>query len=472
MKKDPGLVFRAFLMLGDAFSIIFSFAFAYYFRTHLDPRPYYFDSELFNFFIATISFIPIWLILLASLGLYTKNLKRSRLVEISRLFLASVIGTMGLITYDFFGRNNLFPVRIIALSATAICFVSLSIFRLFARFVRRRIFMADYGVLQAIVIGNNLNTERLISNIINSPEDGYRVVGVVANNTFIPKYARKYKYSSLKEALKNSHPDVIFHTDERQIPYVYRQAINKHLAYYFVPSESNLSSHMGQIELIANMPAVLVKVTPLVGGMKIFKRVFDIVASLIALILLSLPMLIIWLISKISDPKHSALYKETRLSQYNTKFQIYKFRSMRPEYSGMSPEAAFEKMGKRSLIKQYRDNGDFLHKDPRITPLGRILRSTSLDELPQFWNVLKGDISLIGPRALVPSELLNYGNRSLVLSVKSGLTGLAQVSGRRDISFEERRALDIYYVQNWSIGLDLHIIVRTIVAVFRRRGAK
>lgn len=474
MKKDPGLIFRVFLMFGDALSIVFSFTFAYYIRTHLDQRPYYFESEITSFIITLLLFIPFWLIILASLGLYTKNifLSRSRFPEIGRLFIASIIGTMGIITYDFFGQNDLFPVRIIALVATLLCFLTISGFRLIFRLVRRQIARTNYGTLRAVIIGNHRNTEYLASHIMNFPEDGYRVVGVVANNRFIPKELAKQKYSSLKDALKNTQPDVIFQTDERQTPYVYRQAINRHLLYYFVPSESMLSAHMGQIELVGNTPAVLVKVTPLVGGIKLIKRVFDFVLSLFAIIILLIPMAVIWLISKLSDFKHSPIYSEVRLSQYNRKFEIFKFRSMKPEYSGMSPEAAFKKMGKPELIKKYRKNGDFLVNDPRITRLGKILRSTSLDELPQFFNVLKGDISLIGPRALVPGELRDYGDRSLLLSVKSGLTGLAQVSGRRDISFEERRALDIYYVQNWSLLLDLRILLRTVRVVLNSKGAK
>ncbi len=129
-------------------------------------------------------------------------------------------------------------------------------------------------------------------------------------------------------------------------------------------------------------------------------------------------------------------------------------------------------MGKSNLIKKYRDGGDQIKNDPRVTKVGRFLRATSLDELPQLFNVLRGDISLVGPRALVPGELRHYGDRSLLLSVKSGLTGLAQVSGRRDISFSERRALDIYYIQNWSLWLDFRILLRTIGAVLLRKGAK
>ena len=138
----------------------------------------------------------------------------------------------------------------------------------------------------------------------------------------------------------------------------------------------------------------------------------------------------------------------------------------------MPAEEAFIKMGKPQLIKKYRADGDYLKNDPRITKVGRFIRQTSLDELPQLFNILKGDISLIGPRALLPGELRDYGDRSLILSVKSGLTGFAQVSGRRDISFEERRSLDIYYVMNWSLILDLTIFFKTIATVLKRDGAK
>jgi lipopolysaccharide/colanic/teichoic acid biosynthesis glycosyltransferase len=188
---------------------------------------------------------------------------------------------------------------------------------------------------------------------------------------------------------------------------------------------------------------------------------------------------IIWLIAKIIDPKSPAVYTQTRLTRFDKYVKIYKFRSMKMEYSGLTPEEAFKKMKKqgiindaRKLINEYRKNGDYLENDPRITKFGDFLRKTSLDELPQLINVMKGEISLVGPRALVPGELKNYGDRSLLLSVKSGLTGLAQVSGRRDISFAERRALDIYYVQNWSVRFDFQILLMTIRAVITGKGAK
>ena len=128
-------------------------------------------------------------------------------------------------------------------------------------------------------------------------------------------------------------------------------------------------------------------------------------------------------------------------------------------------------VGKPELLDQYRKNGNQLKDDFRITPFGKFMRRYSLDELPQLINVIKGDISLVGPRSLVASELEEYKKRHTILSVKSGLTGLAQISGRRNISFEERRRLDVYYVQNWSFWLDISILLKTLRAVLSGNGA-
>ena len=125
-------------------------------------------------------------------------------------------------------------------------------------------------------------------------------------------------------------------------------------------------------------------------------------------------------------------------------------------------------VGKPELIEEYRKNGDKLDQDFRVTPVGCFIRRFSLDELPQLFNVVKGDISLVGPRALVPHELSAYDKKHVLLAVKSGLTGLAVVSGRRSISFEERRRIDLYYVQNWSLWLDITILLKTCLVIFQK----
>ena len=474
MQKKSDYILRVCLIIGDAVALVLSFAMAYFIRVHVDPRPYEFNSQLLVFTSETLWVIPFLIVILAALGLYKKSvfLGKSRLPEVGRLILAAILSVAALIVYDFFTSNNLFPVRVVALMSVFLSFLFLAVERMLMRFIVKQIFKRDYGTKRVVIIGNNKNTEYLANYISSSPESGYRLVGVVSARKYIPEDLRDRQYSSLKDALRCAKPDVIFQTDEKSTEYVYRQAINQHLLYYFVPSETALSSHFGELELVGNTPAVLVKLTPLTGGAAVVKRICDIVLSLIGLIIGAIPMLIIWLAIKLSDVKHKAIYADERLTQFNRKFRCYKFRSMKSEYSGMTPEEAFIKMGKPELIKKYRKNGDFLKDDPRITKFGRFIRKTSLDELPQLVNILKGDISLIGPRALLPGELRDYGDRSLLLTVKSGLTGFAQVSGRRDISFEERRALDIYYVMNWSLMLDTQIFFKTIVSVIKRDGAK
>ena len=474
MQKKSDFILRVCLIIGDAAALMLSFAFAYFVRVHVDPRPFTFEAQLEDFTMTVALVLPVMLVIIAALGLYKKSifLGKARLPERVRLLLAAVLSVGALIVYDFFMGEELFPVRIMALLAVVFSFVFLLVERVAVRFIMRQIFKSDYGAKRTIIIGNSRNTEYLADYMATNPEAGYRLVGVVAAKRFIPRDLKTRQYSSLKDALRHARADVVFQTDERSTEYVYKQTVARHIEYYFVPSETALSSHFGELELIGNTPAVMVMATPLSGGYAAFKRAFDILFAVVAIILTAIPMMLTWLILKCLDFREPAIYAGERLTRYNRRFRCYKFRSMKPEYNGLTAEEAFIKMGKPELIKKYRKGGDYLKDDPRITKLGKFIRRTSIDELPQLFNILKGDISLIGPRALLPGELRDYGDRSLILMVKSGLTGFAQVSGRRDISFEERRALDIYYVRNWSLGLDAAIFFKTIAVVLKGEGAK
>ena len=220
------------------------------------------------------------------------------------------------------------------------------------------------------------------------------------------------------------------------------------------------------------MPVIAVHQTALVGWGRIVKRLFDLVVSSVMLIIATPILLIIAFLIKCTDFRAPVIFKQPRLTRFDTMVGIFKFRSHKQRFSGLSPEEAFKKMGRSDLIKPYRQNGDYLPGDPRISRLGNFLRRTSLDELPQLLNVIKGDISLVGPRALVPEELAQSAHKNQILSVKSGLTGLAQISGRRNIDFEERRKLDLFYVQNWSFWSDIVILLKTISIVLFHRGAR
>jgi lipopolysaccharide/colanic/teichoic acid biosynthesis glycosyltransferase len=202
----------------------------------------------------------------------------------------------------------------------------------------------------------------------------------------------------------------------------------------------------------------------------VVKRLSDLTIGGLMLLIASPFMLLIAIMIKLGGGP--VFFRQTRLSRFNTPVRIFKFRTHNPKYSGMEPEEAFKKMDRPDLLKQYRENGDWLAKDPRVTRAGRFLRRTSLDELPQLFNVVRGDISLVGPRALVPYELEKAEQKNTILSVKSGMTGLAQISGVNDLSFTERRKLDLYYVQNWSFWGDVVILVKTFWVVLFHKGTR
>ena len=475
MRKEPGFSYRICLIIGDALAIVFSFAFSYYYRTHIDSRPYYFTSEIRDFILTNVLLLPIWLVILTSLGLYSRRILRRRGLEYWRLFLASIIGVMTIITYDFFAtayvtRGSLFPVRTIAIYAIVFNFIVLIITRTIIRTIRQFLLRRNMGLIRTVIVGNSDNTTQLLQGI--TADSGFKVVGVVASDKYVPEEWRKRQYDNLDIALARLRPHAIIHTGSKDIETTNKAAVDHHALYYYSPAEDSIIVQSGNVEFVAAVPIILIRATPLSGGAKIYKRAMDIIFGLILTILAAIPMLIIYIIQKIIEPKSPAIYKDTRLTRYNQEFPLLKFRSMKQEYCGLTAEQAFKKMGKPELSEKYRKQGDYIKNDPRYTKFGTWLRKTSLDEIPQFINVLKGDISLIGPRALQPVELKNYGDRGLLLSVKSGLTGLAQVSGRRNISFNERRALDIYYVQNWTPALDVQIFFRTIASVLHHDGAK
>lgn len=264
--------------------------------------------------------------------------------------------------------------------------------------------------------------------------------------------------------------ELFVETDKNNEILTYAQT--NHVAYKFVPGNSELFVGNIDVELFrSSIPVIAVHQTKLIGWGRVAKRLFDFGVALLLLIGLLPFFLLISLLIFIFDPG-PIFFRQKRVTRFNTPFKIYKFRTAKRKYNGLSPEKAFAKMGKPELIKKYREQGDQLPNDPRFTFIGHFLRQLSIDELPQLINVVKGDLSLVGPRALVPEEISVSESKDHILSVKSGITGLAVVSGRRDIPYEERRKLDLYYVQNWSFWFDVVIILKTFRAVLNRRGAR
>jgi undecaprenyl-phosphate galactose phosphotransferase len=193
------------------------------------------------------------------------------------------------------------------------------------------------------------------------------------------------------------------------------------------------------------------------------KRLFDLLASAVLLLLLSPLFLLISILIKL-DSEGPVFFSQVRVGRNGRKFRMWKFRTMRVDAEEVlkSDPELYEEFKKSFKLKN----------DPRITRFGKFLRETSLDELPQLWNVLLGDMSLVGPRPVVEPELEKYGRyKKFYLSVRPGITGLWQISGRSDLDYTIRVSLDVFYVLNWSPLLDLKILALTPAAVLKKKGA-
>lgn len=202
------------------------------------------------------------------------------------------------------------------------------------------------------------------------------------------------------------------------------------------------------------------------GLAKRLKRLIDVVFTCGVFLFSFWLMGLIWLLVYLTSPGPGFFVHE-RLGLDGRRIRIYKFRTMYQD----ADERLARLLNDPSIRQEWESNYK-LADDPRVTPLGRFLRRTSLDELPQLINILRGDLSLVGPRPIVPEELERYGAQArLILRVKPGLTGLWQVSGRNDVSYEERIRLDLYYIYNWSLSLDLRIVLQTVPTVLMRKGA-
>ncbi|MBI5357833.1 sugar transferase [Candidatus Saccharibacteria bacterium] len=344
-----------------------------------------------------------------------------------------------------------------------------------SRFVRRILFSYGIGITNLVVVGSGKSTEKIVEQFVDTNSTGYRIIGSVGEKSIVSEIPFFESIEKLNHNLKLQIHSILqtkLYKDDEKNSDILNYAQANHIEYRFIPGNSELYSGNIEVELFREVPVVTVHQTALNGWGQVVKRLFDIVLGGFLLVLLSPVILLVSLLQKITEPRGDIFLRQKRLTQFNRSFVVFKFRSHKTKYNGMSPEEAFKVMGKPELAKEYRRNGDFLPNDPRISRLGKFLRVTSLDELPQLFNVVRGDISLVGPRALIPEELEQYHEKHHILSVKSGMTGLAQVSGRRNLSFEERRKLDVYYVQNWSFWLDIVIMLRTLRAVIGGSGAK
>jgi exopolysaccharide biosynthesis polyprenyl glycosylphosphotransferase len=472
MKNNASLVYNFCLVIGDFLALVVAFVGAFLVRSHFIHTPVAHPIHFKTYLTIFIFLIPFWILIFVLLGLYNNRIYENRFSEAGRLLIGSFVGMLFVIFWNFLSLKPIFPAKLVPIIGFVFGFIFLVIFRNLARYVRTVLFSYRIGLTNVLLIGSTPMTKELLDSLSNSRTSGYTVVGVIGNHQLIRDYPKLVSFPSFGNFLTSRRTTALhaiiqteLYADEYKNREILEFAQQHHVTYRFVPGNSELFVGNIDVELFrSSVPVIAIHQTALFGWGRIIKRMFDVLVGAVACIF-ALPFMIVTALAILLFDPGPILYRQVRLTRYNREFTTYKFRTIKREYNALTPEQAFQKMGKTELIGPYRSNGDKVPNDPRFSRLGHFLRSASLDELPQLINVLKGDISLVGPRALIPQELALYDKRHTILSVRSGLTGLAQVSGRRKINFEERRMLDLYYVQNWSFWFDLTILARTIKTV-------
>ena len=465
MRKRSELLFNLLLIPLDSMTLLASWVVAFLIRIESN-KPTVFLVPGRAYLATMIALAPISVAIFALAGLYNFDSTRSRWLEYTRVLIATSATTMFLIIVDFFTTKPLFPSKAVVIYGYAIASLSIILMRFFLNSFQRWLFRFNIGRRQVLVLGSGAVADELTYSL--QRNQGYRVTStlpiVAGSNSRIETMLEKRQIDEMIVA----EPDLSI---SRQAELI-RLALAHHVAYKYIPTVAGLYQTRSQTALLSDFPVIEVVRTPLDGWWRIYKTVFDYLAALVGLITLMPLFLVlaglIWL-----NDRGSILYKHRRVGRNGKSIEVWKFRSMYLKYSSgsnKSDESVLRQLGGEALVKQFQKDQK-LKDDPRVTPIGRWLRRTSLDELPQIINVLRGELSIIGPRPVTTGELKRYGeSASTFLLIKPGITGLWQVSGRNDVSYDERIKLDLYYVEKWSAWLDVRIILRTIRVVLFGKG--
>lgn len=437
---------------------------------------YYFmlSSSMGNKYVSDynywIVFPSIFIIIMSIEGLYIKREEYWRIIK--RIF-KSIFYAIAIITIFFLQERNIeFLVFIFLLSCMSFSTIA------FVRYIYKRIVeYFDVFKIPILVVGAGKTAELLISGIVNNNGLGYKIIGLLEDNKVKCKSLEKYSvlghFCDVEDIVKRYNISNIFIA----APGMAQDEMTK-LIYRVQPMVSSISiipNLIGvpmagiEIESLFNEKLMIVKLkNNLAEKFNVwFKEIFDYVLTIIGTIIIS-PILIIISIWIYIDSPGPVIFKHRRIGKNGKEFNCYKFRSMcvdakekLDQLLSSDPEARAE------WEKDFK-----LKNDPRITSSGAFLRKTSLDEIPQIFNVLRGEMSLVGPRPIIKDEMIRYGKHiNDYLMVKPGITGMWQVSGRNDIDYQDRVLLDSWYVRNWSVWLDLVILVKTIKVVLLRKGA-
>ena len=410
-----------------------------------------------------------WVIIFALAGLYNTGSNRKLAGDLTRVILAASTGFAAITIYVFFTLQK-FDSRFLVLAGWILAMIYICAGRIIMNGLKKLLHRAGFGLRKTVIIGKEVIAEQIKDAISLRPGLGYKLV------TTFPHFdldTRNY--------LLANHPDEIIFTDPKAHGDEALEAINfaneHHIAFkYSADLFSTISTNMA-VSTISGIPIIELRLTRLSGWNRIIKRLVDIIGSLFFIILFS-PLLILISIIIALETGFPIIYKNERVGQNDKKFFALKFRSM---YKKDSTGTQFGQQGQEALqqeqeliAKQSVKPGPIykIQNDPRVTRFGRFLRRWSLDELPQFFNVLKSEMSLVGPRPHQPREVQHYQRQhKIILAIKPGITGLSQISGRSNLTYEEEINLDTFYIENWSLYMDLIIIFKTPFIVLTRKGS-
>ncbi|MEO5927612.1 MAG: sugar transferase [Patescibacteria group bacterium] len=436
-----------------------------------EVRPILQDVPFENYLKTVATFVGIWVILFAMAGLYSTR-PRKAWDEAGRILLGCTAGMMVLIATVFFSRDFTTS-RFIVIAVWIFAIVLVLIERLFLRAIRHLLLRAGIGHRNIVIIGSSPAANGVMNEYKTKPILGHTVVkqySVWNDDTrrAIDKLRKTTRVDVILLASTNLSKEesleLIAYTEEQHITFTY-------FADLFAATFSNV-----EMSTDTGLPIVEVKRTPLDGWGRIAKRAFDVVFSIIFLVTTS-PLTLLSMLAILIEDGFPVIFQNERIGEGGEPFKLYKLRSMYraysigPQFNGQSKKnLQFEK---QLIAKQSIKKGPVykIAHDPRITYMGDFVRRWSVDELPQFWNVLMGNMSIVGPRPHQPREVEHYlPHHRRVLAIRPGITGLAQISGRSDLSFEDEVRLDTWYIENWSLMLDVYIALKTPFAVIYRKG--
>ncbi len=482
--QHPALLFL--ILLGDALLINLAFIVAYFVRyqvqggynlTDQTIGLYYIPYENYLSFEISITFGLLFILWLR--GVYRIRPTVHWIGQFSAILSATTTGLVALSIYEYFftkspdllfSSSNEAPRGLLIytwIAATLLLFLGRQLISLGVSFAYR------HGLRRArlIVIGAGRLGKMMMQHIAATPRLGYQVVGFIdAEDTPITHFGRFQalgKIADLESIIRIHKIDEVLialpSNQHQQIVRSVRLCERAGAEFKLIPDLHELSLSSIDMDTIEGIPLIGIKRTGIGPWQYVLKRAMDITIAGLVLLVGSPLWLLIALAIKL-DSRGPILFKQERLGYQGQPFKLYKFRSMHNR-----AEKDLTRLQTRSDVSGPMFK---LKDDPRRTRVGKLIRKTSLDEIPQLLNVLKGDMSLVGPRPPLASEVAQYEEwEKGRLEIRPGMTGLWQVRGRSELDFDEMVLLDLYYIENWSLRLDLQILLQTIPAVLFSRGA-